>query len=55
MEKRYLIYILIIDITIMIFYKLGIDLNKDDIDWWQFDTLLEGILLQKEGAMLTRY
>lgn len=34
------------------FYKLGIDLNKDDIDWWQFDTLLEGILLQKEGAML---
>lgn len=34
------------------FYKLGIDLNKDDVDWWQFDTLLEGILLQKEGAML---
>ena len=34
------------------FYKLGIDLNKDDIDWWQFNTLLEGILLQKEGAML---
>ena len=34
------------------FYKLGIDLNKDDIDWWQFNTLLEGILLQKEGALL---
>ena len=35
------------------FYKLGIDLNKDDIDWWQFDALLEGILLQKESAILT--
>jgi hypothetical protein len=35
------------------FFKLGIDLNKDDIDWLVFDTLLEGILLQKESAMLT--
>lgn len=35
------------------FFKLGIDLNKDDIDWLVFDTLLEGILLQKESAILT--
>ena len=35
------------------FFKLGIDLNKDDIDWFVFDTLLEGILLQKESAIMT--
>jgi hypothetical protein len=29
----------------------GIDLNKDDISWWEFDTLLEGIFLKKESTI----
>ena len=33
------------------FKKLGIDLNKDKISWWEFDTLLEGILLQENSVI----
>lgn len=33
------------------FYKLGIDLNKDDISWWEFDALLEGIFLSKDSVI----
>lgn len=33
------------------FLKLGIDLNKQDISWWEFDTLLEGIMLTENTAI----
>lgn len=33
------------------FLKLGIDLNKDNITWWEFDSILEGIFLQKESTI----
>ena len=35
----------------MTFLKLGIDLNKQDISWWEFDNLLEGILLTENTAI----
>ena len=30
---------------------MGIDLNKQDVDWWQFDSLLEGIFLSKDSVI----
>lgn len=33
------------------FYKLGIDLNKDDISWWTFNAILEGIFLNEESTI----
>lgn len=33
------------------FYKLGIDLNKNDISWWQFDAILEGLFLDTHSAI----
>lgn len=33
------------------FYKLGIDLNKDNIDWWTFNSLLESIMLDENSTM----
>lgn len=33
------------------FLKLGIDLNTRDISWWEFDNLLEGILLTDNTAI----
>lgn len=33
------------------FLKLGIDLNKDKITWWEFDTILEGIFLQESSVI----
>jgi hypothetical protein len=33
------------------FLKLGIDLNTQDISWWAFDNLLEGILLQGNSVL----
>jgi hypothetical protein len=33
------------------FLKLGIDLNTKDISWWEFDTLLEDILLMGNSAI----
>lgn len=33
------------------FKKLGIDLNKDNISWFEFDILLEGIFLQENSAI----
>lgn len=33
------------------FYKIGIDLNKMDIDWWSFNSLLESIMLDENSTM----
>jgi len=33
------------------YLKLGIDLNKQDISWWEFDNLLEGIFLSKDSSI----
>ncbi len=33
------------------FLKLGIDLNIKDISWWEFDNLIEGILLTENTAI----
>jgi hypothetical protein len=33
------------------FLKLGIDLKQDNISWWEFDSLLEGILLSKDSSI----
>ncbi len=33
------------------FYKLGIDLNKADIDWWTFNSLLESIIIDENSTM----
>ena len=33
------------------FYKLGIDLNKTDIDWWTFNSLLESIIIDENSTM----
>jgi hypothetical protein len=30
---------------------LGIDLNKDDISWWQFDAILEGLFLDEHCSI----
>lgn len=33
------------------FKRLGIDLLKDNITWWEFDTILEGIFLLDNSAI----
>lgn len=33
------------------FFDMGINLNTDDIPWWEFDTLLEGIFLKKNSII----
>lgn len=33
------------------FLKLGINLNKDNISWWEFDSILEGIFLNENSAI----
>jgi len=33
------------------YLKLGIDLNKQNISWWEFDNLLEGIFLSKDSSI----
>lgn len=33
------------------FKKCGIDLNRDNITWWEFDTLLQGIFLTEETVI----
>lgn len=33
------------------FKKYGIDLNRDNITWWEFDTLLQGIFLTEETVI----
>ena len=33
------------------FLKYGINLNKQDIDWWEFDTILEAIFLDSKSIM----
>ena len=31
----------------------GINLNKDEISWWEFDAILEGIFLNKDSILST--
>ena len=33
------------------FRRLGINLNKEDIDWWEFDSLLDGFLLDDNSTI----
>lgn len=33
------------------FFDMGINLNTDDIPWWEFDNLLEGIFLKKNSII----
>lgn len=33
------------------FLRLGINLNKDDISWWEFDSILEGIFLDENSTL----
>ena len=33
------------------FLKYKINLNKDDIDWWEFDKILKAIILDKNSNM----
>ena len=33
------------------FLELGINLNKDNISWWEFDAILEGIFLQESSRI----
>lgn len=33
------------------FYKIGIDLNKENIDWWAFNSILNSILLDEFSTM----
>lgn len=33
------------------FLRLGINLNKDDISWWEFDAILEGIFLDENSIL----
>ena len=33
------------------FFRLGINLNKQDLDWIEFDSLLEGIFLSKDSCI----
>lgn len=35
------------------FRNHGINLNKDEIDWWEFDKLLAGYLLDKHSTIST--
>lgn len=33
------------------FLRLGINLNKDDIPWWEFDSILEGLFLDDNSTI----
>ena len=33
------------------FLKLGINLNKEEISWWEFDAILEGIFLDEQSNL----
>ena len=33
------------------FLKLGINLNTDDISWWEFDAILEGLFLDENSNL----
>ena len=33
------------------FLRLGINLNKDDISWWEFDSILEGLFLDENSTL----
>lgn len=33
------------------FLKYGINLNKQDIDWWEFNVILNAILIDKDSNM----
>jgi hypothetical protein len=33
------------------FIKLGIDLNKEDISWWQFMSILQGLFLTEDSVI----
>lgn len=33
------------------FYKIGINLNKQDIDWWEFDSLLAGFMISEDSII----
>lgn len=33
------------------FRRFGINLNKEDINWWEFNVLLEGIMLDEHSTM----
>ena len=33
------------------FLRFGINLNKEDISWWEFDSILEGIFLDDKSTM----
>ena len=33
------------------FFRLGVNLNKQDIDWWEFNSLLEGIMLDENSTI----
>ena len=33
------------------FLRLGINLNKEDISWWEFDSILESIFLDDKSTM----
>ena len=33
------------------FLKYGINLNKDDIDWWEFNKILDAIIIDKNSNM----
>lgn len=35
------------------FLRLGINLNKQDIDWWEFDSALGGIMLDDKSTIST--
>ena len=32
-------------------YKYGINLNKEDIDWWEFNKILDAIILDENSNM----
>ena len=33
------------------FLKMGINLNTDDISWWEFDAILEGLFLDENSNL----
>lgn len=33
------------------FLRLGINLNKDEISWWEFDSILEGLFLDENSTL----
>ena len=35
------------------FLKFGINLNKQDIDWWEFNSVLDGIMLNDNSVIST--